>query len=43
METMCYEGSGLQQEETLTAYCQVINYLLATYAIDDVIARPNQK
>lgn len=32
------EDQNSQKEGKLTIYCQVVNYLLATYAIEDMIA-----
>lgn len=34
-------SSPARQEEKLTPYCKLANYLLATYAADDVIVEPN--
>lgn len=37
------ENDDLQSERKLTTFCQVVNYLLATYAIEKVIAKEGAK
>lgn len=40
---VCHGENDPQKEVKLTKYYQALNYLLATYATDDVIAREKDK